>query len=297
MRRIALAGLMLALPLLAEAQEPPQAPIVATPLTPPSVQYPTAGGGQGQAGQGGAGVQQQIQPGPGGPNPYPGQQTYPAQQPYQQQAPYQVQPSYQGQPGYPTQPSYQGQLPSQVQSPYPAQQPYRGQPSDQGQPGATGQTGTAPMPSQGPAQHPLGYQRAPNQPAVGQAPATGTIVPGQSGQPSAQGQQPSVPAPPSPNPWLPQGGAILQALDKVNAVTKALTVKDGQTVTFGSLSITVQSCLIRPPDMPQDAAAFLSITDSHADQPGFKGWMIKSDPSLSVLEHPLYDVRVEGCTK
>ena len=82
----------------------------------------------------------------------------------------------------------------------------------------------------------------------------------------------------------------------MNAVTQTLTVKDGQTVTFGSLSITVQACVIRPPDMPQDAAANLVIADSHPDQPGFKGWMIKSDPALSMLEHPLYDIRVEGCT-
>ena len=54
--------------------------------------------------------------------------------------------------------------------------------------------------------------------------------------------------------------------------------------------------MIRPPDMPQDAAAFLTIIDSHPDEPGFKGWMLKSDPSLSMLEHPLYDIRVEGCT-
>jgi hypothetical protein len=85
-------------------------------------------------------------------------------------------------------------------------------------------------------------------------------------------------------------------LDKINAQAITLTVKAGQTATYGSLSIAVQACVVRPPDMPQDAAAFLTITDSHPDQPGFKGWMLKSDPSLSMLEHPLYDVRVIGCT-
>ncbi len=89
---------------------------------------------------------------------------------------------------------------------------------------------------------------------------------------------------------------MLQALDKVNAQATTLPVKVGQTATFGSLSITLQACVVRPPDMPQDAAAFLTIVDSHPDQPGFKGWMLKSDPSLSMLEHPLYDIRVAGCT-
>jgi hypothetical protein len=81
----------------------------------------------------------------------------------------------------------------------------------------------------------------------------------------------------------------------VNAQVTTLTVKVGRTATFGSLTIAVQACVVRPPDLPQDAAAFLTITDSHPDEPGFKGWMLKSDPSLSMLEHPLYDVRVAGC--
>ncbi len=89
---------------------------------------------------------------------------------------------------------------------------------------------------------------------------------------------------------------MLQVLDKVNAQTTTLTVKVGQTVAYASLSIAVQACVVRPPDLPQDAAAFLTITDSHPDQPGFTGWMLKSDPSLAMLEHPLYDLRVAACT-
>ena len=39
----------------------------------------------------------------------------------------------------------------------------------------------------------------------------------------------------------------------------------------------------------------LTITDSHADAPGFRGWMLANNPSLSMLQHPIYDVRVVGC--
>ena len=99
-----------------------------------------------------------------------------------------------------------------------------------------------------------------------------------------------------PNTWLPQGGAILQALDKVNAQNATLTVKVGQSATFGSLVITVQACDIRPPDQPPDAAAYLMVTDAHANSPGFKGWMLKQEPEVNMLEHPIYDLRVTGCT-
>ena len=95
--------------------------------------------------------------------------------------------------------------------------------------------------------------------------------------------------------WLPQTSAQLQVLDKVNAQNALLTVKVGQAAQFGSLTIQVQACQIHPPDQPQDSAAYLTITDSHADAPGFRGWMLANNPSLSMLQHPIYDVRVVGC--
>ncbi|MFZ0017376.1 MAG: DUF2155 domain-containing protein, partial [Acetobacteraceae bacterium] len=121
-------------------------------------------------------------------------------------------------------------------------------------------------------------------------------------QPPAVMQAPAQPqevTPSAPQPmqmrWLPQGSAQLQVLDKVNAQNSVLTVKVGQGAQFGSLNIQVQACDTHPPDQPQDSAAYLTITDSHADAPGFRGWMLANDPSLSMLEHPVYDVRVVGC--
>ena len=80
-----------------------------------------------------------------------------------------------------------------------------------------------------------------------------------------------------------------------NAQNALLTVKVGQEAHFGSLSIQVQACSSRPPDQPRDSAAFLTITDSHPDAPGFRGWMLANNPSLSMLQHPIYDVRVVAC--
>ncbi len=94
--------------------------------------------------------------------------------------------------------------------------------------------------------------------------------------------------------WLPMGTAELRALDKNSARVSTLTVKKGDTVKFGTLSITLRGCAIRPPDRPADSAAFLEITDS-AGGPGLKGWMLVSSPALTVLEHPSYDVRPVAC--
>ncbi len=112
--------------------------------------------------------------------------------------------------------------------------------------------------------------------------------------PSPPAQQPLGPPVP-PVEWVPQGSVELRALDKVTARTATLAGKVGDTLRFGTLSITVRQCLTRPPDRAADAAAWVDITDSRPDAPGFHGWMVLSAPALGVLEHPLYDVRLAAC--
>jgi hypothetical protein len=97
--------------------------------------------------------------------------------------------------------------------------------------------------------------------------------------------------------WVQMGTATLQALDKVNARGQAITVKVGDTGHFGSLDIAVRGCYVRTPDRPADATAFLVIKDQHPDAPGFSGWMLRSAPSMSMLAHPIYDIRVTGCAQ
>ena len=111
------------------------------------------------------------------------------------------------------------------------------------------------------------------------------------------GQQPKGQAQGQPQRggWVAMGTATLQALDKVNAHYDTLTVKVGQTGHFGSLDIAVRGCFVRSSDQPADATAFLVIRDQRADGPAFSGWMVRSAPSMSMLAHAIYDVRVTGC--
>lgn len=112
--------------------------------------------------------------------------------------------------------------------------------------------------------------------------------------PPLDATQPPV-APPQ-TAWLPKTTASVQALDKVNARGSVLTIEVGQSAMFGSLTIAVKACGVRPADAPADATAFLIVTDKNPDAPSFSGWMLKSTPAVSMLEHPIYDVRVVGCT-
>jgi hypothetical protein len=93
--------------------------------------------------------------------------------------------------------------------------------------------------------------------------------------------------------------AELQGLDKVTARTLRFYAPVGKTTRFGTLEITVGDCLVNTPDAPPEAAAYLAIVDHKPGQPEeklFAGWMFASTPSLSALDHGVYDVRVLACT-
>ena len=81
-------------------------------------------------------------------------------------------------------------------------------------------------------------------------------------------------------------------INKISAATRTLTIPVGQTVKIGTLSVTVQACVVRPPNMPGDAAAFLSITGGPTP---FARWNLRSEPALAMFQDPIYSLRVRGC--
>ena len=140
-------------------------------------------------------------------------------------------------------------------------------------------------------------QQAPSPPPLPtvQTPGSPRLpAPGEPGTPAPDQPPPAAAVPPPPA-WLPRGVADLVALDKVTARATALSVRVGQSATFGTLTIAVRVCDTRPPDQPADATAYLDIADTHLGGPQFHGWMVVSAPALSMLEHPIYDVRLVGC--
>ncbi len=145
-----------------------------------------------------------------------------------------------------------------------------------------------------PAAPPAGAQLLPGQALPAVPPAPGSI-------PAPAGPAPAGPATPSIAPvapvqaeWVAQGTAELRAIDKVMARTTTLTLKPGETVRFGPLTVTLRSCVVRPPDRAPDAAAFLDIADG-ANPALFRGWMIASQPQLAMVEHATHDIRLYAC--
>jgi hypothetical protein len=93
--------------------------------------------------------------------------------------------------------------------------------------------------------------------------------------------------------------AELQGLDKVTARTQRFYAPVGESTRFGTLAITVSDCLVNVPEAPPESVAYLTIVDNKPGQAAeklFAGWMFASTPSLSALDHGVYDVRVLACT-
>ncbi len=123
------------------------------------------------------------------------------------------------------------------------------------------------------------------------APATGTAAPTATPPPAA-----SAPAAP-PEPWVTQNTVSLVVLNKVSAQTAKLSGPVGSTLTTGTLSIIARACVVRPADLPADAAAFLQITDSKQVAAPFAAWILMNEPELSAYENPIYSVYLAGCGK
>ena len=156
----------------------------------------------------------------------------------------------------------------------------------------------APSPSPGP---PAPAAPAPTAPAptapAPQTPAPQTPAAPGPAAPAAVTPAPAAPAAPAAPVWVVRPAAVLAVLDKVAQHATTLTVPAGKTVDFGEIAITVGRCLVRPPTMAADAAAWLSVVPRKpaTAKPLFTGWMLASAPSVSALASPLYDIRVVGC--
>ena len=93
---------------------------------------------------------------------------------------------------------------------------------------------------------------------------------------------------------------VLQGLDKVTARVSEIEVPVDGEVRFGTLAIAARTCLETPPTEAPESAAFLEIAvadPGREPETAFTGWMFASSPSLSALEHPVYDVWVIDCAE
>lgn len=90
----------------------------------------------------------------------------------------------------------------------------------------------------------------------------------------------------------------IRILDKVTARSRTFDLDVGQTVSYGNLRIKPRSCHKASPLEDPESASFLQIWQVGLRGKRewiFSGWMFASSPSLSAMDHPVYDVWVLDC--
>jgi hypothetical protein len=89
--------------------------------------------------------------------------------------------------------------------------------------------------------------------------------------------------------------ATIGILNKITAKVSSVNIFSGEGISIYDLKIYNKLCHISLPEEKPLIAAYLIIEDSKGKN-DFSGWMIKDLPSVSSMEHPLYDIWLKNCS-
>ena len=88
-------------------------------------------------------------------------------------------------------------------------------------------------------------------------------------------------------------------LDKITAKTSEIIINLGETKIFGPLEIKVLKCGKVSSVNKNDSVAYLQVKDVSENQNEkvfiFNGWTFSSNPSLTPMDHAIYDIWLVGC--
>ncbi len=96
----------------------------------------------------------------------------------------------------------------------------------------------------------------------------------------------------------------LGLLNKRNNISQDIELKPGETRRIGNATVRLYSCERTAPwENPPETGAFIQLFVNERaedeEQPSWKkvfsGWLFKNNPSINVVEHPIYDVWVKDC--
>ena len=91
--------------------------------------------------------------------------------------------------------------------------------------------------------------------------------------------------------------AVISLLNKITADVNTLQINLKENYIHDELKIYAIDCYISEPYEKKEIAVYLNIHSKKSMDKIFSGWMIKSLPSISSMEHPIYDIWVNDCFK
>ena len=89
--------------------------------------------------------------------------------------------------------------------------------------------------------------------------------------------------------------ASLSILNKITANVETLNIELKESFYHGELRIYPIDCYLSSPEEKPETAIYINVYHETKDEKIFSGWMLKTLPSISAIEHPIYDIWVNGC--
>lgn len=100
------------------------------------------------------------------------------------------------------------------------------------------------------------------------------------------------------SPLMKMERAELIILNKITAKSVKRTFNLGEVQFFGNLSVEVHKCVKSTDPFNANNLMLLTIFDNKIDDDNlsvFHGWIVSSNPSISTLEHPVYEIIAVNC--
>ena len=91
----------------------------------------------------------------------------------------------------------------------------------------------------------------------------------------------------------------IKILDKVSSKTSQLSLNIGQETKFENLIIKILKCKNSEFDDNPEVTAYMQVQDITLNNNNkvfvFNGWTFSSSPSISLFDHPVYDIWLIRC--
>ena len=91
----------------------------------------------------------------------------------------------------------------------------------------------------------------------------------------------------------------LKILDKISSKNTSIKLRNGELINFNDLSIKSLKCKNSEFDDNPEITAYIQVKDltdkNNNEVFVFNGWMFSSSPSVTLFDHPVYDVRLTNC--
>ncbi len=88
---------------------------------------------------------------------------------------------------------------------------------------------------------------------------------------------------------------VISILNKITADVSQFKLELKEHFFHDNLKIYPIYCKINEPNERPEVSAYINVYDRKNNKKLFAGWMLKTLPSISSLEHPLYDIWINDC--